>query len=183
MLARFATIVLFTKNSIAIVGSCASATIDPRHNKPQYNSPENCSQLLHFICEAKQIDLYKEKEKEENEVLPTGYKRHKYSLRISEMSNLALDEQKRSHPTDGDESTAHDQSKSLRDTDDKAHARHKRTLGEDYNGNDRQVLVDDTATFATNIDSHLNNILNSKLTHVPGINVTKEEKEILPQKA
>ena len=147
----------------SVAGSCASATIDPRHNKPQYNSNENCSQQLHFICEAKQTDLYKEKEKEENEVLPQAFKRHKYGQRASATSNLALSQQERSYPVDEDESTAHDQENLSSDTQDKAHARQKRALGEDYNGDDGQVLVDDTAAFQANIDSHLDNIPNSKL--------------------
>ena len=120
---------------------------------------------MHFICEAKQTDLYKERE--EDEVLPQAFKRHKYGHRNSavsgmDISNLALGQQKRSQPKDEDASTVHDQEKTSSDSDDEAHVRHKRALGEDFNGDDGQVLVDDTAAFQTNIDSHLNNIPNSK---------------------
>ena len=66
-------------------------------------------------------------------------------------------------------------------TVDEAHARHKRALGEDYNGDDGQVLVDDTTAFQANIDTHLDNIPNSKLIQNLGINNTKEEFEVLSQ--
>ena len=160
----------FPKSSIVIAGSCASATIDPRRNEPQYNLHENCSQQLYFICEANQTDLYEEKE--EDKVLPQAFKRHKYGHQTSatsgmEMSNLALGQQKRSLPKDEDVSIAHNQEKTSRDTEDEVHARHKRALGEDFNGDDGQVLVDDTAAFQTNIDSHLNNLPNSKLIKIP----------------
>ena len=80
-----------------------------------------------------------------------------------EMSNLALGQQDITYPADEDGSTAHDQEKTSRDTEDEAHARHKRALKEDYNGDDGQFLVDDTVAFQANIDSHLENIPNSKL--------------------
>ena len=80
-----------------------------------------------------------------------------------EISNLALSQQERSHLADEDDSTAHDQEKLSRDKQDEALARHKRALGEDYNGDDGQVLVDDTVAFQANIDLHLDNIPNSKL--------------------
>ena len=167
------------QNLLFVADSCVSATIDPRHNKPQYNSNENCSQQLHFICEAKQTDLYKEKEEEENEFLPQALKRHKYGHRDSamEMSNLALSQQERSHRADEDDSIAHKQEQISRDIDDEVHARHKRALGEDYNGDDGQVLVDDTVAFQANIDLHLDSIPNSKLIQNSKILQSRDKSE------
>ena len=66
------TLILNT-NNFQFEGACVSATIDLRRNELHYNLQENCSEKLHFICEAKQANLY---EQDVNR-FPNGYKRHK----------------------------------------------------------------------------------------------------------
>ena len=138
-----------------------SATIDSKSTQPFYNQHENCSQRFHFICEAKQSDLHHIAE-QENKILPPVYNRHKYGHGGSpemELSNLALEPQKRSHDADDEESElsqlTSDQVKKSHDIVDEEHARQKRALGQSYNGDDGQILLDDVQSFQTNIDTFL----------------------------